>query len=237
MHVFGGGPVATLIFAGIHGDETSAAVVGQKLLDHLDTNPALPSNGTLALIPLVNPDGLAAKTRVNANGVDCNRNFPASNWKKTPKGRFHTGTSPASEPETLAVMKAIELVRPTRVVSIHSGLRCNNFDGPGEPLAAVLAAHNGYPVQSSIGYPTPGSFGSWAGIDRSIAVATLELPRGMNGAKAWEENRDGLLAVITGKTAPDYRENPTAYPIPRVDSSKELLHDVQQGRDKNSRLE
>jgi protein MpaA len=93
-------------------------------------------------------------------------------------------------------MRAIELVKPSRIVSIHSGLRCNNFDGPGEALAALLAKHNGYPVVGAVGYPTPGSFGSWAGGDLRLPVVTLELPRSNNGEKAWAENRAGLLAVI-----------------------------------------
>jgi protein MpaA len=63
-------------------------------------------------------------------------------------------------------------------------------------LAAVLARYNGYPVQASVGYPTPGSFGSWAGNDLGIPVVTLELPRHNNGEKAWAENRDGLLDVM-----------------------------------------
>ena len=33
----------------------------------------------------------------------------------------------------------------------------------------------GYPVEKSIGYPTPGSFGTWAGIERKIPTITLEL--------------------------------------------------------------
>jgi protein MpaA len=234
MHVFGNGPDATLVFAGIHGDETPAAAVGRRLLEHLDANPGLVDSRTVAVIPLVNPDGLAKGTRVNANGVDCNRNFPASNWRKTPRGRSHAGPAPASEPETLAVMKAMELVRPARVVSIHSGLRCNNFDGPGETMAAVLAAHNGYPVQPSIGYPTPGSFGTWAGIDQGIAVATLELARGAPGEKAWLENRDGLLAILRGEEAPDPAIVPPVFPLQRAVPSEELLRDLPQGRDKAS---
>jgi protein MpaA len=196
MHVFGDGPNVTLVFAAIHGDEPSAAFVGQRLLEQLQEQPDLARGCTIALIALANPDGVAARTRTNANGVDCNRNFPASNWKRTPRGRFHAGTRPASEPETLAVMKAIDLTKPARIVSIHSGLRCNNYDGPAEALAALLARHNGYPVQGSVGYPTPGSFGSWAGIDLGIPVVTLELPRHSNGEKAWAENRTGLLAVL-----------------------------------------
>jgi protein MpaA len=197
MHVFGDGPDVTLVFAAIHGDEPAAAFVARALLDNLRANPELVRGKTVALVPLANPDGVTAGTRTNANGVDCNRNFPASNWKRAPGFlRSNPGTRPASEPETLAVMKAIELVRPAKVLSIHSGLRCNNYDGPAEHLARLLASHNGYPVAGSVGYPTPGSFGSWAGGDGGLSVVTLELPRSNNGPRAWRENRDGIVAFI-----------------------------------------
>ena len=32
-----------------------------------------------------------------------------------------------------------------------------------------------YPIEESIGYPTPGSFGTWAGIEKGILTITLEL--------------------------------------------------------------
>ena len=32
-----------------------------------------------------------------------------------------------------------------------------------------------YPVEASIGYPTPGSFGTYAGVERNIKTVTLEL--------------------------------------------------------------
>lgn len=198
MHVFGRGQDVTLVFAAIHGDEPTAAFVGRKLLGHFQALPDLPPGGTLALIAIASPDAVAAGTRTNANGVDCNRNFPASNWRPSRAAgmRSNPGARPASEPETLAVMRAIEIARPSRIISIHSGLRCNNYDGPGADLAALLARHNGYPVQASVGYPTPGSFGSWAGTDLGIPVVTLEMPRHNNGEKAWQENRAGLLAAI-----------------------------------------
>ena len=202
MHVFGDGPDVTLIFCAIHGDETTAAYVGRKLLDEFRQYPPAGPGHAVALLPVTNPDGVAAGTRTNANGVDCNRNFPASNWKRRPGLlRSNPGTKPASEPETLAVMKAVELTKPARIVSVHSGLRCNNYDGPAADLAARMAEHNGYPVQASIGYPTPGSFGSWAGIDLGIPVVTLEMPRHNHGEKAWAENRAGLLAVVGGGRA------------------------------------
>jgi protein MpaA len=198
MYVFGTGRDVTFVFSAIHGDEPTAAYVARKLREHLRQTPPTESNRTVALLPLANPDGVAAGTRTNANGVDCNRNFPAANWKTRPWGRANSGGRPGSEPETAAVMKAVETLTPARIISIHSGLRCNNPDGPSEAaeLAAVLARYNGYPVQASVGYPTPGSFGSWAGNDLGIPVVTLELPRHNKGEKAWAENRDGLLAVM-----------------------------------------
>jgi protein MpaA len=208
LYLFGGGaadaasgPSArTLVIAAIHGDEPSAAFVGRALVDHLGYHPeCTPESGAaVGVIPLANPDGVALRTRTNANGVDCNRNFPASNWRATRPGRNHTGPSPASEPETRAVMRAVETFRPTRVVSIHSPLRCNNYDGPPAALALaqLMSRQNGYPVEASIGYATPGSFGTWAGVDRGIPVVTLELPPHTPGKLAWNENRDALLAVI-----------------------------------------
>ena len=239
LHLFGDGSDATLIFAGIHGDEPSAAFVGRRLVETLRADPSLAKRGTVAVFPLVNPDGFAARTRANANGVDCNRNFPASNWKASRVGRFYTGPSPASEPETRAVIAAIELVRPRRIISVHSPLRCNNFDGPGEALATLLASYNGYPVKPSIGYPTPGSFGSWGGTDLGLPVVTLELPRRTRGEQAWQENRAALLAVVTGAgpadppaAGPSSTEAPThTVATPRG----ELLHDLPAPRDKPPR--
>jgi protein MpaA len=195
----------TLVIAAIHGDEPSAAFVGRKLVEHLRDHPECTRGDSgrgrlvvVGVIPLANPDGVTLRTRTNANGVDCNRNFPASNWRATRPGRNHTGPAPASEPETRALIRAVETLRPARVVSIHSPLRCNNYDGPPAALALarLMSRYNGYPVEGTIGYATPGSFGTWAGVDRGIPVVTLELPPRTPGEPAWNENRDALLAVI-----------------------------------------
>jgi protein MpaA len=85
---------------------------------------------------------------------------------------------------------------------------CNNYDGPAEPLARRMAAANGYPIRASIGYPTPGSLGSWAGIDRHIPIITLELPAAAAAARCWEANREALLAAVHD-TAPGARERTT----------------------------
>ena len=200
--VFGGNAdasVATLVIAAIHGDEPSATYVGRKLVDHLREHPQDAGGDSVAVIPLANPDGVVARTRTNANGVDCNRNFPASNWRPTRPGRNFTGPASASEPETRAILRAVETLRPARVISIHSPFRCNNYDGPpaARALAELMSRHNRYPVQPTVGYATPGSFGTWAGVDRGIPVVTLELPPPYAPpGRAWQENREALLAAI-----------------------------------------
>lgn len=200
LHLFGDAPRPVLIFAGIHGSEPSSVFVAERLLEHLRANPAAYADASVAIWPRVNPDGLARRRRSNANHVDLNRNFPAGNWKtQRPTSRYYGGPAAASEPETQAVMRAIERLQPRAVITIHSitrGRQCNNFDGAGRELAQIMSRHNGYPATDSIGYPTPGSFGSWAGAERGIPVVTLELPRGRSGAACWQDNREALLAVI-----------------------------------------
>lgn len=199
MHVFGTGPDVTLILAAIHGNEGTSATVARRLIEHLRTDARAADGRTVAVIPVANPDGLGRRLRTNKNLVDLNRNFPAANWARTRKGQYFGGDRAGSEPETLALLAAVERLRPDRIVSIHSmDTPCNNYDGPARDLAEQMARHNGYPVKANIGYPTPGSLGSWAGIDRQIPIVTLELPRTAKGDPAWEQNREALLAAIRG---------------------------------------
>jgi protein MpaA len=199
MHVFGQQGRAALIFGAIHGSEPNSGQLARHLLDYLLAHPDAYAGRRVAVIPVANPDGFVRTRRINEHGVDVNRNFPAANWKSSKPGPNFGGDQAASEPETQAIIKAVELLSPDRIVSIHaitSGRECNNYDGPGAELAELMKAKNGYRVAKSIGYPTPGSFGSWAGIDRQIATITLELPVNLPGDECWATHKDALLAVI-----------------------------------------
>jgi protein MpaA len=197
MHVFGDAPWPTLILGGIHGNEPTSSNICRRLMEMLRENPKSLSGRCAAIIPEANPDGLERRMRTNARLVDLNRNFAATNWKKTRKGTSFGGETAESEPETLAILKAFEQINPARVISVHSmEAPCNNYDGPAKHLAEAMSAHNGYAVKDNIGYPTPGSLGSWAGIDRRIPMVTLELPRKQAGDEAWEQNRAAILAVV-----------------------------------------
>jgi protein MpaA len=213
LHRFGDGPVGTLIIGGVHGDESAAIYIAERLIELLQRGEITGLTESVAIIPLANPDGAAAGRRTNARGIDINRNFPATNWASTKPGKYHGGAAAGSEPETIALKKAVETLRPRRIVSVHSitrGRECNNYDGPGKQLAERMSACNGYPVTGSIGYPTPGSFGSWAGIDQGIPVITLELPRELSGPKAWEGNRQALIASLRDRVARDERQPVTS---------------------------
>jgi murein peptide amidase A len=187
-----------LIIGGIHGSEPTSAYVAEQLIEHLKANPT-DATRPVAIIPNANPDGLVAKTRGNANGVDVNRNFPSKNWRIVKTRTNFNGTAPDTEPESRAIQQAIATLNPDRIISIHSidrGRHCNNYDGPARWLAEAMNQHNQYPVTATMGYPTPGSLGSWAGIDRQIPIVTLELPRQDAGAVAWTQNRNALIAAI-----------------------------------------
>lgn len=190
-----------LIFGGIHGNEENSAELARRLVTHLRENPEVWRGRRLALLPVANPDGIAKGSRTNSRGVDLNRNFPATNWAPGEKGLNFGGDKPAGEPETRVLVELVETFAPDRIVSIHAisrGRECNNYDGPGERLAREMAKSNGYPVKKSIGYPTPGSFGTWAGVERQVPTITLELPQGMPGDECWVRQQGALEAAIRG---------------------------------------
>ena len=192
----GSGEDVTVIFGGFHGNERLGAELVFRFAEYL-YREQLPADARVILVPVVNPDGLVAGTRSNAGRVDVNRNFPTANWQPYDGSRqnYH-GPSPASEPETRAVMALLDKYHPRKIVSVHTPLEVVNYDGPGQALAEAMARHNGYPVKADIGYPTPGSFGTYAGVEKQIPVITLELPRRATFGDIWPANREALWEAV-----------------------------------------
>jgi protein MpaA len=199
MDVFGDGPDHVLVVGGMHGSEPAGAAVAERLARLIDRHPEFVDGCAVAIIARVNPDGLLDRRRTNANGADLNRNFPSKDWRRAKVDELSHGRFAASEPETLAVMRAVEVFRPHRIIDIHSimrGCHGNNYDGPAEELAELMSRLNGYPVLPDVGYPTPGSLGNWAGVDRGIPTITLELPGDLDHAQCWRDNAAAVLAFI-----------------------------------------
>lgn len=169
-----------LVFAAIHGEEPETTWALSRALRQLAAPPE-----HAAVVLAANPDGLIRGTRANANGVDLNRNFPASNWRAgTVTSRatidlpsdvvLSTGSTPASEPETQALLALIDELRPEAVIALHAPLACID-DANASDLGHRLAARTGMPLVPDVGYATPGSFGSW-GQEHGVSVITYEFP-------------------------------------------------------------
>jgi protein MpaA len=168
-----------LVVAGVHGDEPSSVAAAIELAGWLGTTP--PSPGVeVWVMPVLNPDGLAAGRKNSARDVDLNRNFPARNFQTAHQPGYFPGGAPASEPETRTLAAIVDEAGEALagVVAVHAPFACVNYDGPAAAWAAAVAAASGWPVREDIGYPTPGSLGSWLGRDRSLPVLTVELPAG-----------------------------------------------------------
>ncbi|MEM1452735.1 MAG: M14 family zinc carboxypeptidase, partial [Planctomycetota bacterium] len=146
--------------AGIHGDEQEGLRHLDEALDVLAAHPV-----HARVIEDVNPDGTAAGTRTTSAGVDPNRNWPASNF--SPARR--RGPAPLSEPGVAATHADLVAFDPQLIVVLHSTSRGPfvNYDGPADGFARRFAVAAGDPwrVEPSMGYPTPGSLGTWFGVD------------------------------------------------------------------------
>jgi len=164
-----------LVFGGIHGDEPASvdAVLewGAQLAERQHA-------ADVWVIPAVNPDGLSTARKNNAADVDLNRNFPARNFMRSYPPGYDPGPSPLSEPETSLLAGLLDEAAIDGVVAVHAPFACVNFDGPAREWAEDVGAASGWPVRADLGYPTPGSLGSWWGGDRGRPILTLELPAG-----------------------------------------------------------
>lgn len=120
---FHGDPAATrvlLVLGQMHGDERA----GRDTVAWIWRNVRPVAGTGIWVLPSMNPDGNVRHTRKNARGVDLNRNWPTSGWTRTTRGsRYYGGPSPASEPETRAMMRFLDDVRPNYIASIHQPLR------------------------------------------------------------------------------------------------------------------
>lgn len=162
----------TILIIGVfHGEEPQGKFVIDKYLKENDFSDI---KNHLYFIPCLNHWGMTHGVRGNKNGVDLNRNYPTKNWKLTEKDENYSGDFAASEPESKFMLGLLEQLKPAIILTLHAPLTCVNFDGPAKDLSEKIAKYCQYPVIKNLGYATPGSFGTYCGVERNIPIITLE---------------------------------------------------------------
>lgn len=170
-----------LVLGAIHGDEPESGSVARAWMERLTE---LESRSHWRILPMVNPDGVDRRTRMNQRGVDLNRNFPTKDWeysalnywrqKKKADPRRFPGPTAASEPETKCVIEHIKDFRPTFIISLHTPYGVLDFDGP----QLDFPPFKGLPW-SRLGH-FPGSLGRYMWYDKGTPVLTVELTGKVN---------------------------------------------------------
>lgn len=176
-----------LVIGVFHGDEPDGEYLINRYLG--ERNELTKQKNRLLFVPCLNPDGKSLATRTNANEVDLNRNFPAQNWVEAEKDEFYGGEKPASEIETQFLIYVIERYKPDLILTLHEPYRVVNYDGPAKEIGQKISELTGYALEENIGYPTPGSFGTYCGVEKNIPTITLELPQNESKEVLWNDNK------------------------------------------------
>jgi protein MpaA len=179
------------LLAAQHGDERNT----KRVLDYFVREMKLLSRDfrnerRIIIVPLYNPDGYKKNQRMTTGEIDLNRDFPTSDGdEENPKS-----------PETRAFMKLLKKYPPTRIYNIHQPFRVVLAPEGDEEVAKPFATLADYPLGQDVGYPTPGSLGTY-GRENNIPVITVELARSMKRIMApyiYEEVRLALFHAAFG---------------------------------------
>lgn len=204
---FGDSGPSVLYTGAIHGNEVSTKYLMDRWIQDLDANPGkIPAGKRVIVVPLINPDGFARNSRLNANGIDLNRNFSVSDWKKDiedvngnpfPGGG---GETPMSEPETRAIAGFVAQQRPELVISYHSvgGMAISNQRGQASARASQYANLSGYRLSAGdsgeFGYQITGTADDYYAEQLGVPSILIEL--GSHSYHQFERNQAAMWAMM-----------------------------------------
>lgn len=212
VYRFGSGPSITLLLGGLNGGFAPASTeLAQRAIDYFSANPdAIPAGSAVHIIPNTNPDSPRVpgeiEGRLNANGVDLNRNFDCS-WTSDVQFRdqpISAGSSAFSEPETQALRDYINSVQPASVIIYGARATngwvvpgfCANRDSGSTALAASYARASGY-EQRSVAVSGSGESIDWI-VTRGVpAVYVLLRSYDALSEADWTANLEAILATFS----------------------------------------
>ncbi len=159
-----------LVVGCVHGNEPAGTTIANRL-----TQLTPPAGVDLWVVPSFNPDGEAAGTRGNADGVDLNRNFPL-HWKPL-TGLFYSGPRALSEPESRIMHRFLLSLRPAISIWYHQHLGLVDESGGDVAVERRYAQLVGLRALRLTRYP--GSIVSWENATFAGSTAfVVELPAG-----------------------------------------------------------
>ncbi|GGW97425.1 peptidase M14 [Salegentibacter mishustinae] len=123
---FGNGPIKILAWSQMHGNESTTTKAVFDLLNYISIHKQEPlvrsilNNCSLCIIPMLNPDGAEAYTRVNANRIDLNRD-----------------AQDLSQPESRILSQVFKNFNPDFCLNLHD--QRTIFSAGNNPEPAVLS--------------------------------------------------------------------------------------------------
>jgi protein MpaA len=184
-------PTALLVVGCIHGNEPAGIAIARQL----EARP--PAGAHVVVIESLNPDGVAARTRENAQGVDLNRSFPFS-WRPIARGGGqYSGPRPLSAPEARIAYRLILRARPRVTVWFHQPLDVVDRSGGDPAVERRFARAAGMRETTLVRYP--GSAAGWQNHRLPGTTAfVVELPPGPSPPALSARLAGALRAIVRG---------------------------------------
>lgn len=176
-----------LVVGGIHGNEPVSPPTVRAFVD-----ASFADDVAVWLVPALNPDGVAAGTRWNANRVDLNRNFT---WDWRPDDG---GPAPLSEPESRAITELIDSVRPDLAIWVHQPLGYVSSVGPTDrAYETAWSAGSGLPTRS--GVTQHGGGESWTVFEAALPSMLIEIDSWAATNAIVHSQLDGFQALLDSR--------------------------------------
>ena len=193
----GTGKNVLLLFAGMHGREKGGKDLLDKLAEEVSsTLNLIHATNKLIILPLMNPDGYyGLEDKVNANGVNLNRNFNTSQWVQYEGDDTFAGPKPFSESESRIIKELVEKFQPRIMISFHSQghLVSPEAGDLSIKLAKWYADKTGYHYFDEWDYG--GTATRWFQEITGNPAITVELTNHIESD--WEINKTALLELIS----------------------------------------